>query len=797
MLKNLVLVALRNLKRDKWYSLLNILGLAIGISFSLLLIFYIIDELSYDRYNEKADRIYRVNAYVKEADKDTMRWAITPFPMAEALSKDYPEVEEAVRFFGAGGGSDIMYKNGDQRLYENKVFFADSNVFKVFTHKFMEGSPQTALVAPNSMVLTQSVAEKFFGKNKSYVGKTLENVNGDVYKITAVIKDVPKNSHLLFNILISRSSLPADFANNWGGFGFYTYVLLKPNTSVAAFEKKLLTVYDKYLASIFAQFNIKMRFGIIPVTAIHLHADTSNEPEELGSMSYIYIFAAVAFFMLLIACINYMNLTTARSARRAKEIGIRKVAGSTQKQLVAQFLVESVVTACFALLLSIGIIALLLPAFNTISGKFISFITLLQPKTLLIILGVAAFTGLAGGSYPAFYLSKFNPVNILKGSLSKASGNVTLRRVLVVVQFSIAMIMLICTWVVYGQLNYLRNKDLGFNKEQVMNLRINGPNMHSKITAFTNEMRNMPQVSGVSTAQAVPGQNINLQLFSVQSKNGFVEQGVNNYAIDENYINTLGMKMAKGRNFTGLSDTLRSIIVNEKMVQQFGWGDNAIGKRVKFAGDTSGNYLEVIGVVKDFNQQSLYNPIAPLILFYQPVSNSVQLKLNAQNITPVVKLIESAWKKTFPDIVFQYTFLDQDFDSQYAADQKRGKIFTAFSILTIAITCLGLLGLIAFTTQQRQKELSIRKIMGAGIGQIVPLVTRNFIALVGISCLIAFPIAYLFMDKWLKIFPYNTGLSATPFLLSALTVLIITMLTVSFHAVKAATANPVKALRSE
>ena len=377
MLKNLVLVALRNLKRDKWYSLLNILGLAIGISFSLLLIFYIIDELSYDRYNEKADRIYRVNAYVKEADKDTMRWAITPFPMAEALSKDYPEVEEAVRFFGAGGGSDIMYKNGDQRLYENKVFFADSNVFKVFTHKFMEGSPQTALVAPNSMVLTQSVAEKFFGKNKSYVGKTLENVNGDVYKITAVIKDVPKNSHLLFNILISRSSLPADFANNWGGFGFYTYVLLKPNTSVAAFEKKLLTVYDKYLASIFAQFNIKMRFGIIPVTAIHLHADTSNEPEELGSMSYIYIFAAVAFFMLLIACINYMNLTTARSARRAKEIGIRKVAGSTQKQLVAQFLVESVVTACFALLLSIGIIALLLPAFNTISGKFISFITLL------------------------------------------------------------------------------------------------------------------------------------------------------------------------------------------------------------------------------------------------------------------------------------------------------------------------------------------------------------------------------------------------------------------------------------
>src|SRR6478752_6041468 len=470
MIKNLFLVAIRNFRRDKWYSLLNILGLTIGIAFSLFLIFYIKDELSYDRYNEKANRIFRINANIKEADKDTMRWAVTPFPMGPALSKDYPEVEEAVRFVSNGK---TLYKNGELRLYEDKVFFADSNLFRVFTHKFIEGNPQTALVTPNSMILTSSVAEKFFGKDKPYVGKTLENANGDVYKITAVIKDVPKNSHILFNILISRSSLPADFADNWGGFGFYTYVLLKPNASAAAFEKKLLPVYDKYLASIFAQFNIKMRFGIIPVTSIHLHADTANELEELGSMSYIYIFAAVAFFMLLIACINYMNLTTARSARRAKEIGIRKVTGSSKSQLVLQFLIESTLTALFALLLSIGFIALFLPTFNTIAGKFISFGTLLQPNTLLILLGIVFFIGFAGGSYPAFYLSKFNPVNILKGSLSSASGNVGLRRVLVVIQFSISMIMLICTWVVYGQLKYLRNKDLGFNKDQVLTISAN------------------------------------------------------------------------------------------------------------------------------------------------------------------------------------------------------------------------------------------------------------------------------------------------------------------------------------
>lgn len=795
MIKNLLLVALRNFKRDKWYSLLNILGLTIGITFSLLLIFYIKDELSYDRYHEKADRIFRITSHVKEQDKDTMRWAITPFPMAEALSKDYPEVEEAVRFINAGS---VMYKNGDLRIYEEKVFFVDSNVFKVFTHKFIEGSPKTALEAPNSMVLTESSAKKYFGNSSSYVGKTLQNASGDIYKITAVIKDVPKNSHLLFNILISRSSLPANYANSWGNFGFYTYVLLKPNTTAASFEKKMAPVYDKYLASIFAQYNIKMRFAAQPITSIHLRSNVGNEPEELGSISYIYIFAAVAFFMLLIACINYMNLTTARSARRAKEIGIRKVTGSSKSQLVSQFLIESTLTAIFALLLSLGFIALFLSTFNSLSGKFISFSTLFQPNTILILLAVILFVGLLGGSYPAFYLSKFNPVNILKGSLSKGSSNVALRRTLVVIQFSISMIMLICTWVVYGQLKYLRNKDLGFSKEQLLTASVNtNGDVRGKILAFKNEMRKNPQVLAASTSQAVPGGGINFQLFSIETKNGFIDKGVDCYAADEDYFKTLGMKIVKGRSFTGLPDTLHSIIVNENMVKEYAWGENAIGKRVKFPGDTSGNYLEVIGVVKDFNQKSLYNPIAPLIIFYSPNNNGIQLKLNSANISRTIASIEKTWKANFPDLPFQYTFLDQDFDSQYAADQKRGKIFTAFSVLTILITCLGLLGLIAFTTEQRQKEISIRKILGAGMGQIIPLITRNFIALVGISCVIAFPVAYFFMDKWLKIFPYNTGLSVTPFILSALTVLAITLLTVIFHTVKAALANPAQSLRTE
>ena len=796
MLKNLLVVALRNFKRDKGYSLLNILGLTIGITFSLLLIFYIKDELSYDRYNKNADNIYRVNAFIKEKDKDMMKWASTPFPLGPALKKDYPEVEEAVRFVGGHGKT--MYKNGDLKFYEDKVFFADSNVFKVFSCQFIEGDPQTALIQPNSLVLTQTLAEKYFGINTSAVGKVLQDSKNGNFRVTAVIKDVPKNSHIIFNVLISKSTLPADFANNWGSFGFYTYVLLKPNTNAQAFEKKLVPMYDKYLASTFSQFNIKVDFKVQRITDIHLHSDIAGEPEEIGSVSYIYIFSAVAFFMLIIACINYMNLTTARSARRAKEIGIRKVSGSTQPQLVAQFLVESALTAFFALILSIGFIALFLPSFNSLAGKFISFKSLLEPGTLLILIAIVLFVGLVGGSYPAFYLAKFNPVNILKGSLSKGSSNAVLRRTLVVVQFSISMIMIICTWIVYGQLKYLRKVDLGFNKNQVVSVTANADSdIRSKILSFKDALRNNTQILSISTSQNAPGSpGINFSLFSVETKDGFKDQGVNTYAVDEDFFKTLGMEIKKGRAFRGLADTLRSVIVNENMVKYFAW-DNPIGKRIKYPGDTSGHYMEVVGVVKDFNQQSLYNPITPLLLFYSPNNSMIQLKLSGNNVPSAIASIEKSWKAALPDLPFHYSFLDEDFDSQYAADQKRGKIFTTFSILTIMITCLGLLGLVAFTTQQRQKEISIRKIMGASIGEIIPLITNNFILLVGISCIFAFPVAFLFMHKWLKVFPYNTGLTVTPFLLSAIVVLIITLLTVTFHTIKAAVANPVTSLRTE
>lgn len=797
MIKNLLLIAIRNFKKDSWYSLLNVLGLTIGITFSLFLIFYITDELSYDRFNPKADRVYRINSFIHEKDKNT-DWVLTQFPLAPTMKKDFPEVEDAVRFVNR---ERTLFKNGENNFFETKLYYVDSTLFNVFPQKIVEGNPATALTEPFSIVITRSLAEKYFGKKTPAVGKTLKTVY-DLYKVTAVIEDVPKNSHIRYDMLISMATLLKNFRGDgqgsWGNFNNFTYVLLKPGTHASAVNTKLAALYKKLVEPEFKQYNITMEYGVQPITDIHLHSNLQWEPEELGSMSYIWIFGAVAFFMLLIACINYMNLTTARSARRAKEIGIRKVTGSSKKQLVLQFLSESLLTSFTAVLLSVLLVFLLLPVFNGISGKAFTLHTLLQPSNIFLLLGIILFTGLLGGSYPAFYLSSFKPVGILKGALSKASGNISLRRTLVVLQFSISMIMLICTWVVYSQLSYLQKKDLGFSKDQVMTVTVNtGEDERGKIFAMDNEFRSLPGVKNVGTGTSYPGApNVNLNLFSIETKNGYTDKAVECYSIDETYFPTLGISMAKGRNFSGGGDTLRSIVVNEAMAKHFGW-DEPIGKRLKFPGDTSGHYLEVVGVFKDFNQKSLYNPIAPLLMFYGANGNVIQLKTEAASIKSTIAKVEATWKKYFPELPFEYKFLDEDFNSQYAADQKRGKIFAAFSILTIIITCLGLLGLTAFTTQQKQKEISIRRVLGASTGQVISMTTKNYLWLSLIAAAIAFPVAWYFMNNWLHIFPYNTGLSVTPFILSAFVIVFTAAATATFHSAKAAWTKPAKILRAE
>jgi putative ABC transport system permease protein len=467
--------------------------------------------------------------------------------------------------------------------------------------------------------------------------------------------------------------------------------------------------------------------------------------------------------------------------------------------LVLQFLSESLLTALISILLSVGLVILLLTTFNSLSGKTFTIHSLLQPGNLLLLLAILLFTGLLGGSYPAFYLSGFAPVSILKGSLSKASGNINLRRSLVVLQFTISMIMLICTWVVFSQLSYLRKKDLGFSKDQVLTVTVNtGKDERSKIYTMTNDLRSLPSIRSVTTGYSYPGsQNINLNLFSVQVKEGFRDKGVECYGVDKGFLNTLGIKLVKGREFTEPGDTLHSILVNEAMVKDFQWGEDPLGKRIKFPGDTTGTYFEVVGVFKDFNQKSLYNPIAPLILFHNANCNIIQMKIGGGDMASTVSGVEKVWKKYFPQLPFEFKFLDADINSQYAADQKRGRIFAAFSILTILITCLGLLGLTAFTTQQKQKEISIRRVLGASTGNVVTMITKNYLWLALIAAAIAFPVAWYFMSQWLKIFTYHNGLSMVPFFLSALVILAAAAITAMYHSARAAWAKPSKSLRSE
>ncbi len=793
MFKNYLKIAWRNLWKDKEYSLLNILGLAIGITCSLFLILYVMDELSYDRYNDNADRIYRVSAFIQEPERE-MKTANTQYPLGLVLQKDIPEVEQAVRIVL---GDELYYKVGEKQFSEDKIYYADKNLFDVFSFPFIEGVSSTALVEPNSIVLTESMAKKYFGSS-SVVGRSLRNSRDELFEITGVIADIPGNSHFKAEAFISSSTLPKDFANFWGQFGnFYTYVLLKPNANAKDFEAKMLPLYDAYMAEIFEQYNVKIKYGVIPVTSIHLKSDLDNEPEETGSMSYIYIFSIVALFMLVIASINYMNLTTARAAGRAKEIGIRKVVGSSRSQLIKQFLLESVLVTAIATILSLLIVILLLPYFNTISGKAITLNSLFEPNILYILAGVVVLVGLLGGSYPAIYLTSTNAIAVLKGKLAKASSNSILRKVLVTTQFTISMVMLICTMVVYNQLDFMRDKDLGFNSDQIISIVIDPTqNTDGKLGNYKSEILKRADIGSASIAECTPGKSPDFNLFKVETINGFIEKGVDVYGVDEDYFNTLGIKVIEGRNFSAdiPADTLNNLIVNETMVKAMGW-DNALGKKITNPG---GDFeLEVIGVVKDFNQKSLYNAIEPLLLVYRPNASGLQAKITGGNISRTVSELEGVWQKIFPDTPFQYNFLDQEFNSQYTADQKRGQIFTAFSALTILISCLGLLSLVAFTTQQRRKEVSIRKVVGAKVSNIVFIIAKSFMVLIGISCLLAFPIAYLFMDKWLEVFPYKTDIKASTFLLSALILIMITLITVSFHAVKSALANPVKSLRTE
>ncbi|MEO1259022.1 MAG: ABC transporter permease [Bacteroidota bacterium] len=800
MLRNYLTIALRNFRRQPGYTFLNIFGLTLGIAATLFILLYITEETRYDTHHERADRIFRISSDITEPD-DHFRWAVTQDPLAPTLKAEYPEVEEYVRFIENGR---TRFEHQDRFFFEERIYIVDSTVCDVFTFDFIEGDANTALIEPNSIVVNESMARRIFG-DKSPIGELLKTTSDREYKVTGVYKDMPNHSHIIADAMISANTFPGIMnpsPGSWGSFNIYSYVLLRADADPDAFAAKLPEVIEKYVAVIFDEFGIKVKYELLPLKSIHLTSDFEGEPEPTGQLGFLYIFGAVALFLLLIACINYMNLSTARATKRAMEVGVRKVLGSERKQLIGQFLSESILFTLIALVLSFLVVHLLLPAFNATFEVELGRGLLWSTPVLSGALGIVILVGILGGSYPAFYLSAFEPMKVLKGSLAKGTGNPSLRKVLVTVQFAITIFMLIGTGIIYDQMNFLRNKDLGFDKEHVMTFSLQGRSVREKYPVIREKLLQNPKITAVGTSSTTPGRGYSKNLCNFETNKGSMEQyGVDLYGVDYEFFPTLGAEFVAGRNFSSEygTDSTNAVLINEAMVERFDW-DDPIGKKFQAGTNDTLPYMLVIGVVKNFHQRSLYEPISPLLFYPQANNRIVHARLNPQNpqeLSQTINAVEQEWRAVFPNTPFEYDFVDASFMELYEADQVRARIFTLFSALMILIACLGLLGLASFTAEQRTKEIGIRKVMGAQTTDIVYLLTRNFVFLVAFATLPAFLAAWYFMNKWLDTFAYHTKMNFLLYGLAFFAVVMITILTTGYHALRAAQGNPVEALKWE
>jgi len=789
MLKNLIKTALRHMMKHPGYSFLNVLGLTLGITSALFLLIYVSDEVSYDRYHEKADRIYRVSSKITETD-DQFTWIVAQIPFGPQVAQDYPEVEAYVRFINMPRA---LYKYEDREFNEENFFYADTALFDIFTYKVIKGDARSALLQPNKIVLTETVAARYFGEADP-VGKTL--TAGDrAFEVTGVIEDVPFNSHFRFEALASRSNLPEQIGS-WGNFGVFTYLLFPEGLDVKAFEKKMQGMYAAYMEPIFGPVNVKIEYILEPIKEIHLYSTKAGEPEPTGSITYVYIFAIVAIFLVLIAAMNYMNLATARSASRAREVGLRKVVGSHRSLLVMQFLSESILFTVIALVISIVLLMALLPKFNLLAGKSFDLNVLYSPVVVVGIVAVIILVGIIGGSYPAFFLSRFSPVTVLKGEITQGSAGSLFRKILVVIQFTVSVIMIVCTLVVFRQLNHLKTMDQGFDQENVLSLDLNGP-MARKYPVLKQALLENPNVLYVSSTSSRVGEGSGKLLFNVETDQGMTQRGINFAIVDHDFVEALGIKIVNGREFEAdmPSDTLSGVIVNETFVKRMGWSE-PIGKKIE-AGDENTLRARVVGVMQDYHQTGMYNEIESLLLAYRTINNIVYIKISDENTEQALSHIESSWKEVFPDQPYTYTFLSERFNMQFEADEKRGLIFTLFTILAIIIACLGLFGLASYTVERRTREIGIRKVFGASERTIMKLVTREFLILSLISIVLAIPVAYYFMSNWLENYVYRTDIGIFLLIIAGLLALVITFATISYKAYQAAVTNPADSIKTE
>ena len=795
MFRNYFKVALRSLQRNKGFAAINIIGLSIGLATCLLIVFYVADELGYDKYNTKANNIYRADMEVKFGN-NANTYAAVQSGFADEAKKDFATIEQAVRLRPAyEQPAGFHVKKGNSVLQETSVIYADATLFDVFTLPIIAGDAATALAQPNTVVLTESAAKKYFDAT-NIVGQTLVLNDTLNFKVTGVIKDIPEQSHFSYNMFLSMETIPGSRNPNWGGGGYNTYLLLKPGASTTEISKKLSSVVMQFNAQWLGK-DDHLKFTLTPLTAIHLHSNLQQELGHNGSIQYVYIFSAIGIFILLIACVNFMNLSTARSSNRAKEVGVRKVLGSPRKYLVAQFLTESIVVTFASTIIAIVIAGLLMPLFNQVSGKQLAFtaqtFAWLVPCSLVLVVVI----GFMAGAYPAFFLSRFQPINVLKGKLSAGFKGGGLRSFLVVFQFGISIFLIIGTMVIYNQLHYIQTTNLGYNRNQVLIIK-NTENLNNQAQTFKQQIKQLQGVEDASLSGFVPtGEASNITaLFPDATLTSHTSMLTEFWPVDENYIKTMGMQFQSGRNFSASMKTdSSSVIINEAAAKFFGFKD-PLNKTI-YRNTVGVQQFKIIGVIKDFHFKSLRENITPVALYLAEDKGALNVKVNTANITNLMDEIKDKWKAVAPNQQFTYSFMDAEFDAAYRAEDRIGVIFIAFTALAIIIACLGLFGLAAYAAEQRTKEIGIRKVLGANVPALVGLLSKDFIKLVLIAIVIASPIAWFAMQQWLHDFAYRADMHWWLIAIAGMAAIIIAFATVSFQAIKAALINPVKSLRTD
>jgi len=797
MLINYFKNAVRILISQRFYSIINIAGLSIGITACILVTLYIEHDLSYDRYHKNAENIYRIEFNYSQ-EGTTSRSAQTQALLGPTLKNEYPEIKKLSRIYFSDRS---LVKAGDKNNYEDRISYADSDFFEIFSYQAVAGDITEFLKKPNTIILTESTVEKYFGKENP-LGKIIEVDNQYNFEITGVIKDVPDNSHFKFDFIAPYSSLEklpvANYFPQWGAtFGSYTYMLADKGFDPEAFEKKTENFFPTHTDIK----NDSWKVLVNPLLDIHLNSHSEDEIEENSSPSRIIIISSIAIFILLLACINFVNLSTARSSKRAMEIGMRKTIGASRFQLIKQFLGESVVFSMAALLISIITVKLVLPDFSSLVGTEIGLDYNSDWTTMLIILGGVLVVGILAGLYPALFISSYQPVDVIKGVNSTNSGKnkaLYLRKGLVILQFSISVILIAGTIIVNLQLRYLRNYSMGFDKEYMIVLPVH-IRVSDNYKTIKNELRNIPGVISVTTGRSAPTSKNN---FGTDCKPNGMSSNIGEFRIEVNsvdydYMNHFGVKLVAGRYFSEdfPGDFPNSMVINEKMVRSLGFKNalDVIGKSYPLA--LNGFKPEVIGVIKDFNSSSLHNEITSQVFMTNPNwFKEFIVKVKSANMPSTINSLKEVWVKFFPQYPFEYSFLDESIDKMYKSEEQYSKVISTFSVVALFIACLGLLGLASFVTEQRKKEIGIRKVQGASIKSIVQLVSNEFLILVIVSNVIAWPIAYFFMKKWLVSFAYRIDISIWTFIYSGVLALLIALLTVGFQAVKAAVANPVKSL---